>query len=49
MEITPQKEEYRVGDIPTCHADAFSLPFFTWKNMRTTEQFADVHIILPQS
>lgn len=40
MYAVPMKQQYAVGDLITCYADAFPAPFYQWANMITLEVFS---------
>jgi hypothetical protein len=41
--------EYNVGDVIQCYADAFPSPTFSWHNLRTNERIEGSILTIPQS
>jgi hypothetical protein len=48
MYADPQKDEYQVGDVIECFADAYPAASFTWHNLRTNERFPGSLLTIPQ-
>jgi len=44
MFAVPMKPQYDVGDVITCHADAFPAPFYNWQNLDTLDFVNDQSI-----
>lgn len=49
MYASPQKDDYLVGDVIECFADAFPSAGFTWHNLRTNERIPGSLLTIPQS